>query len=133
MAKTPVAISLLCCEQVIIEEGSKNLTLVNCFSRRVVDSFPLEPFPFVVLVTLTDGSGEMPIQLRIDRLDTMEEIYERHRTVRLNNPLHEVIFGFRIRNCLFPVAGDYEVTVVINNELILNRKIRLLTKGDNHE
>jgi hypothetical protein len=40
MTQRPVAVGLLLCEQVIIEEGTRNVTPVNCFSPRAVERFP---------------------------------------------------------------------------------------------
>ena len=75
--KKPVAIGLLACEQVIIEEKTRNVTPVNCFTHRMVEQFPSEVFPFVVLAFLTDGLGEVSLEVRISRLDTMDEVYQR--------------------------------------------------------
>ncbi len=47
MKQRPIAISLLVCEQVIIEEGTRNFTPVNCVSRYTVKEIPSIPFPFV--------------------------------------------------------------------------------------
>ena len=41
MSQRPVAIGLLLCEQLIIEEGTKNVTPVNCFTQRSA-AFPVD-------------------------------------------------------------------------------------------
>ena len=51
----PTVISLVVCEQAIVEEGTRNFTLVNCFSRLRVRQIPSEPQRFTVYVLLTDG------------------------------------------------------------------------------
>ena len=58
MNHRPVAIGLLLCEQVIVEEGTHNVTPVNCFNVRELEEFPAE-ISFCVLAWLTDASGEM--------------------------------------------------------------------------
>jgi len=83
MKQRPVAIGLLVCEQVIIEEGTRNFTPVNCVSRYTVKEIPSVPFPFVVFTTLVDGIGVMPLEIRIQRLDTLEVI-TRHSARRLS-------------------------------------------------
>ena len=62
MTQKPVAIGMLTCEQVIIEEKTRNVTPVNCFSERTVTRFPSETFPFIVFAPLTDGAGKCPWQ-----------------------------------------------------------------------
>jgi hypothetical protein len=77
MKQRPVAIDLLPCEQVIIEEKTGNVTPVNCFTHRTVARFPSETFPFVVFAVLTDGSGTISMEVLIQRLDTLDEVYRR--------------------------------------------------------
>jgi len=129
MNHTPVAIGLLICEQVIVEEKTRNVTPVNCFTHRRVPRFPSEPFPFVVFSTLTDGLGEMPLEVRIYRLDTLEEIYRTiAATIRFTDPLQSVRFQLRIRDVSFPVSGHYNVALLADDEIIPQRKIVILQK-----
>ena len=118
MIQRPVAMGLFLCEKVIIEEGTRNITPVNCFTHRSVKRFPSEQFPFEVFSILTDGLGEMALQVLIRGLDTMDEVYQRSTTFRFPDPLQEVRFGLRIRDCSFPHAGYYEVILFAGNELV---------------
>jgi len=118
----PVVIGLLLCEQVIIEENTRNLTPVNSFNYRSVDAFPSENIPFIIFALLTDGSGEMPLEVIIQRLDTLEIIYRRSQIVRFPDPLQEIRCMIRIRNCSFPVAGHYQAVLLIDRELVAQRK-----------
>ena len=43
MSQRPVVVGLLLCESLIVEEGTHNVTLVNCFSKRKAKRFPSEP------------------------------------------------------------------------------------------
>jgi len=130
MKQKPVAIGLLACEQVIVEERTRNVTPVNCFTYRTVDHFPSETFPFVVFAILTDGVGEMPLEVRISRLDTMEDIYQRSVSLKFTNPLQEVRCIVRIRGCSFPFSGHYDIILMADNEMIAQRKI-VITKKEN--
>jgi hypothetical protein len=130
MSQRPVAIGLLVCEQVIVEENTGNVTLVNCFRRRKVAGFPADPFPFVVFAILTDGSGQITLEVRIERLDTLDEVYQVSHTIRFPDPLQEVRCVIRLRDCSFPVAGPYQVTLLADNEPIAQRRIVLLEEND---
>src|SRR5260370_10563590 len=77
MVQRPTAVGLFLCEQLIVEKGTDNLTVVNAFIRQTVASFPSEPFPFLVFALLTDGLGDATIDVVISRLDTMEDLYQR--------------------------------------------------------
>jgi hypothetical protein len=129
MAQRPLALGLFLCEQVIVEEGTRNVTLVNCFTHRTVRRFPSEKFPFVVFARLTDGSGSMPLDVTIQRLDTLNEIHAVSRPLRLGSQLEVVRCHVRIQDCSFPVPGDYQVTLSVDNESIAQQKLRVLLKG----
>ena len=85
MTQRPVALGVHLCEQVIVEEATKNGTLVNCFTRRAVRQFRSEAFPFVVFATLTNGLGEMTLEAQIQRLDTLDAIFRRPLRVRFTS------------------------------------------------
>jgi hypothetical protein len=126
MKQRPVAIGLLVCEQVIIEQGTHNVTLVNTFSRRTVKEIPSPPLSFVVTALLTDGLGEMPLEMRIERLDTLDIVSQFHGTVQFAHPLREVRCNIRVRDCSFPVAGLYEVVLFVDHEPIASKRIAII-------
>jgi hypothetical protein len=74
MSQRPAVIGLLVCEQVIIEESTQNVTPVNCFVRRTFRHFPSEPSTIVVFALLNDGSGNVNLEVVVQRLDTLDEI-----------------------------------------------------------
>jgi len=125
MKQKPLASGLLLCEQAVIEERTRNVTLVNCFSRRAVERFPSEMFPFVVFALLTNGLGEISLELVIQRLDTFDEVYQRIISFRLANPLQEAKLLLRVRDCSFPVAGVYQVALLVENEPLAQRRVRI--------
>jgi len=65
MVPTPVALGLNVCEKIVVEEGTKNVTLVNCFSKMFVDGFPSGPRRFAVHAALRDGQGRANISLNV--------------------------------------------------------------------
>jgi hypothetical protein len=127
MSQAPVAVGLLLCEQ-IIEEKTRNVTPVNCFARRIVARVPSEPFPFSAFAILADGMGEMLLELKIERLDTLEVIYRHSLTHRFTDPLQEVRYLFRIRDCSFPAPGAYQATLLAGGELVAQRKLSIVLK-----
>jgi hypothetical protein len=128
MAQPPNAVALHVCEQVIYEAGTNNYTIVNGFSQRFVNSFPALPFPFDVFAVLTDGQGEMLLELIIERPDNLEEIYRRQGTLELAHPLQERRCHVRVRSCTFPVPGAYQITLLVDGEPIANRRLYVLRR-----
>jgi hypothetical protein len=103
---------------------------VNSFTRRAVSQFPSDPIPLVVFALLTDGVGEIQLEITIDRLDTLDEVYRLGTSYDFSDQLHEVRLVFRLRDCSFPVAGHHQVTLLADGEPIAQRKLHLYQKGD---
>jgi hypothetical protein len=74
MVHLPTVIGMIVCEQVIVEKATDNLSLINCFIRKKVASFPSEPQHFAVVAFMTDGSGTIPMELTITESETLDEI-----------------------------------------------------------
>lgn len=129
MNHRPVAVGLVVCEQVIVEEGTHNVTPVNCFNLREVEEVPGQA-SFYVLAWLADGMGEMSTELVIERLDNLEEIFRIRRDLVFPDRLRDMRFAARIRRCNFPVAGHYQVSLIIDGELVAARRFRVQRKGD---
>jgi hypothetical protein len=125
MKQVPVAIGLMVCEHVIIEEGTRNATPVNCFSRRKVDQVPTGPLPFTLFAMLTDGAGRIDLEVVIERLDTNDEIYRRALTFTFTDPLQDVRCLFRIPDCSFPVVGVYQAILFAEGAPLAHRRFRI--------
>jgi hypothetical protein len=111
-----------------VEEGTRNVTPVNCFNLRVLDDIP-GATTFYAMAFLADGKGEMQAVLAIERLDTYEEIYRIEKTLVFPDRLLDTRFLARIRGCTLPVEGHYEVSLNIGGEWIAHRKFRVQKKG----
>ena len=125
VTQIPVVVSLMLCEKVIVESKTHNPTFINSFSTRVVRSIPSEPLTFMVCATLTNGQGNIPLEVRIDRLDTMETIRFRQGTATFDDPMVERRLSHTIRDLSFPVAGAYQVLLIAGNELIADRRFEI--------
>jgi hypothetical protein len=94
VAEVPVARGLLLCERVIIEEQTRNISLINCFNRRLVGDFPSRPQEFNVYAVLANGRGTMQVDCRVTSLADDTVVYERPVLVSFADPLTEARFVF---------------------------------------
>ena len=129
MAQRPIAIGLLTCEQVIVEEHTHNVTVVNCFRQRYAEYFPTGPFPITVFALLTDGVGDIRLEVVIQRLDDLNVIYSQRFQAHFLDQLREARFIWRIKDCVFPVAGHYNVLLLADGEPIAQRRIEIHDRG----
>src|SRR5712692_6122829 len=118
MVPPPNVLGLALCEKVIVEEGTKNITLVNCFTKMFVEAFPSPPQRFALFAALTGGFGDGIIELIGTWLDTDEVIYSFRNTVRFVDRLREVRVVVRVNDCSFPASGRYQFTLMIDGEWI---------------
>ncbi len=129
MNHRPIPIGMVLCEQMIVEEGTRNVTPVNCFNVREVEDIPGRA-TFYVLAWLADGMGEMPAELLVERLDNLEETFRVNQNLVFPDRLHDMRFAARIRGCPLPVAGHYQVSLIVDGERVAARKFRVRKKGD---
>ena len=133
MSQRPVAIGLLLCEQLIVEEGTKNVTLVNSFTQRTAETFPWTSPPFTVVAWLTNGEGAITLEVVVEDADTLEELDRRVMPFRFTAPLQQDRLVLRFPSLTFPAAGPYRVLLLADRELIAQRKLLVVPKELSHE
>ncbi len=133
MSQRPIAIGLLLCEQLIVDEDTKNVTPVNCFTQRLAETFPWTSPPFLVMAWLTDGEGEITLEVVVERANTLEELHRKVLTFRFATPLQQGRLTVRLHSVEFPTPGTYRVTLLADGEIIAQRKLFLVPKETSHE
>jgi hypothetical protein len=58
MVPPPTVVGLTLCDVVIVDEGTRKVSLINTFTGIRLASFPASPQPFCVYTTLAGGQGE---------------------------------------------------------------------------
>jgi hypothetical protein len=123
MVPKPIALGLTLCEKVIVEEGTKNVTLVNIFTKMYVEEFPSPPQRFAAFAMLKGGQGDGIIQIAITHLENDEEVYTLQNVVHFPDRLVEVRVLFRMSDVAFPAPSRYQVTLLIDGDWIAHRDL----------
>jgi hypothetical protein len=100
----------------LIEEKTRNVTLVNSFTHLSWPSFPSPGQKFTAFATLTDGLGDVDMALKVARLDTLEDIATRSWNIRFIDPLRQVRVLVRFSSLSFPAPGRYEFSLRAGGE-----------------
>ncbi len=129
MVPQPIALGLTLCQQVIVEEGTKNVSLINAFTVWKVAGLPSAPRPFCAVATLIDGEGDGTIEFAITREDTAALIFNIQRPIHFPDRLTEVRSLCRINGCSFPSAGLYSATLLVGGEWVTQRRFRVSVIG----
>jgi hypothetical protein len=127
-----VVVGLAVCEQVIVEEGTRNITLVNCFTRLRVGELP-SAGRLANFAMLTDGLGDGTVSVVVENLENLEEVFAQQNPIRFSDSLQEVRILFRLSRLSFPVAGRYQITLFVDSDPVAHRVIAVLTTEDDHE
>lgn len=118
MSVRPVARALLLCERAIIEEGTRNISPISCFTKRLAEEFPTPPHKFDAFALLSGGQGTIHLEVRITRLDTLSTTWSRRIQHVFIHPLQEVRFVLHVTACVFPVVGRYQAELLADDELV---------------
>lgn len=77
MQQQPIVVGLKLCQHGIVEEKTRNVTLVNCFRRLPFAVFPTDVSPFFVCAVVTDGLGDCKLTLNVVSLEDLDEVWHR--------------------------------------------------------
>jgi hypothetical protein len=130
MIPKPIALGMTIREKVIVEERTKNVTLVSCFTRLIVEDFPSPPQRFTLFAALKGGLGNGIMEVVGTRLDTDETIYVRQVLIQFPNRLMEVRFIFRVTDCSFPEVGIYHFTLLIDGEWLAQHELHVVGRRE---
>jgi hypothetical protein len=130
MSSLPTVLGLTLCEKAIVEEVTKNVTLVSTFTRLVVEEFPSLPQRFALYTVLTGGLDDGTIELVVLHLETNEEIYRNRLPVHFPDRVSEVRVLFRVHRCVFPYAGNYQLTLLLDGDWLAHRRLRAVERED---
>jgi hypothetical protein len=116
MQRQPTVVGLKLCQHAIVQEKTRNVTLVNCFHRLSFAAFPAQARPFTVCAVLTDGLGEGELTLTMTSLEDMEDVWTRSWKARFHDPLKELWFLMPVAACTFPQPGRYQAELSLDGE-----------------
>jgi hypothetical protein len=129
MIQPPVAVNLTVCEQLIVEEKTHKITLVNCFARLTVRQVPSPPQRLVIYARLTGGRGDGKITLEILHPSTLEPILEQEKTAFFSHPFQEINAIFRGLLSL-SAAGRYQVNLLVDGSIIAQRTLEVFVEEE---
>jgi hypothetical protein len=128
MVPAPMAVGRTVCHYAAIEEGTRNVTLAGSFFELRASSFPFTAAPFCVFAPLIGAQGEGNVELVMTRLQTDQELFSVHRLLGFRDRLREIAVLFRLKNCVFPAAGVYLFTILVDGEWMAQPRLHVLKK-----
>jgi hypothetical protein len=126
MQRQPTVVGLKLCQHAIVQEGTRNVTLVNCFRNLSFAEFPAQVRAFTICAVLTDGQGEGTLTLNIVSLEDMEDVWTNSWRANFDDPLRELWFLMPVTDCPYPQAGRYQVELTIDGDPTARTLLRVL-------
>jgi hypothetical protein len=123
----PLSLALMICERVIVEEATKNKSLMSTFNQINAKAFPAVHPSMTVFVSVTNGNGSYPIELRIsDPQDN--KLLSVKGQIQFQNPTSVVEIGFALQGLIFKEPGSYSIEFYCDDELISERRLLVAQK-----
>lgn len=131
MAELPITRGLFLCENVIVEETTRKVSLINCFTKLFVEAFPSPPQQFYAFAILTNGYGTMPLRFVLTDLYDGSELLEHEGVLEFADPLDERRALIPVRNMVFDTPGLYEISLESNGAYLARARLELRVEEDN--
>ena len=120
--ETPIVQALLVCDQVITDEQTKRKSLINILNHIHGKALPLTFPRLTVFATLTNGNGQMTVELRCAKVDTDVAIFGAKGPLVFPNPNAVVDLVFQLNNLSFKEPGAYAFMLYCNEDLVAERR-----------
>lgn len=116
MIQRPNVIGLKLCRLSVIEERTRNVSLIDCYRGFTAKRFPFVMPSSTVCAALSDGIGECECSVTVRRLETDELLLRRSWRASFTNPLKESWFLIQLAEVRIPEPGRYTVALGIDGE-----------------
>ena len=126
MKHCPTVIGCMLCEASIRDDGTRNVSMINCFTARATPSVPAQLPGMTLAARLTDGQGSFEISVSVFELSTLQEVYARKYVVSLDDRLASYWCRLKISNLVIPRFGAYQIVLKADGEFLAHCPLSVL-------
>lgn len=124
----PIALAMLLCDGLHVDPGTGKKTILGIFTSVGSMVYPFKLPQFVVFVSLTDGRGKMPVEVRVVKMaieidDPDTTVASTKLEMPVEDPLAVIDFAMVLQGVEFPEPGEYRVQLWACGEYIISRRI----------
>jgi hypothetical protein len=120
----PQVLSLLICDQIIIDRLTGKTSLIGIFGSIGSTTFPMRHPQLCVFASLNDGRGKTPLDIHIvDTDEQREPVVTGRAVVEFKDPRAIAFLNLHFSGLVFPQPGEYRLQLSSNGELL--REVRL--------
>jgi hypothetical protein len=123
--EAPICVAIVICNEVIEDKWTNNKTLVGLFNNIAAAELPANHARMFLMVSLTDGRGEWPVNITIDS-PSGNEIFKAEGQMRFDDPIavHDLVV--EVRGLPLPEAGEYRVELLCGGRPLASRRFTVV-------
>jgi len=128
---------MVVCDACHRDPATGKFFLLGLFSMIGAREFPCRHPRLSVYVSLTDGLGTFPLELKLVHVDAEEkQIFDQEQEISLEDPRMVCEVVFQIDGLVIPGPGEYRLQLFANRDFLLERRIIVYsveTSGESNE
>ncbi len=129
MAIPPLCLGVLICRNAVRDPDTHKYHLLGVSNFFAVPSLP-EKTQLTLFLSLIEVNGSYHVEVRIVEVDDdSEAIFRTSGTLEGNDPLAVFQFAMTPFNVEFTRAGEYRLQLLIDGEIIAERKLAVRIRG----
>ncbi|MBK6940882.1 MAG: hypothetical protein IPH13_11890 [Planctomycetes bacterium] len=129
----PIPLSLMICDQVVVDSASGKTTIFGAFENILCASFPTALPRLMLFAELTCGHGPTPITIKFVRTtpDSVDGAVVEKWDLELpfSDPRAIARLGITIENIALAQAGEHRFILETEGALIIERRVLVLPKN----
>lgn len=124
-ASVPKCLAIVICESVVEDARTHNKCILNSYNTIGALGFPTTQDRLTVFVSLTDGRGKAPLEVRFAKDGSKQEVFSLTGEVAFKSPLEVVDLTVDMRQVPIPEEGNYAIQIYISGEMIAERRLKV--------
>jgi hypothetical protein len=129
MMPAPVALGLFLCRDVQFVGPTLHVNIVEQFSILELPIVPAAAPSFCAYSVLKGSFGQGTVRVRMYRLDHQHLVSVAERPILFPDRLQTVHARIRIDDWVFPVFGDYEFALMVDQDIVAQTTLQVI-QGD---
>jgi hypothetical protein len=121
----PLAESLVICDQIITEAGTNKKSLIGIFNSIGSANFPAQHPKLCVYAAMSNGRGEMVVDLRCVRMQDNSEVFKISASMQFPDPNTVVEWVANFNQLPFEQAGLYSFELIYEEEILLEKRFNV--------
>jgi hypothetical protein len=123
----PIGEALVICDQIITEVGTNKKSLIGIFNSIASLQFPTQHTRLCVFCAMSNGRGEMMVELRCVRMDDSYEVARIAGKMDFPDPNRVIELVATFNNIPFDRPGLYTFEMHCEGEMILEKRFNVLS------